>query len=63
MKTIRVEIPVTVKQRESGLYFVTSPLIKSLLVSDRDEVAALVKAVDAVRQLGLAVCDPEPVLS
>lgn len=54
MKSLQVEIPVTIEKSKSGLYFVTSPLIKGLLVSERTEAEALAAAVEGVRQLGLA---------
>lgn len=56
MKMLDVSIPITIKTRDSGLVFVTSPLIKGLLVSERTEEEALESARRAVLDLGQAVC-------
>ena len=51
---IEAMIPVDIKLGTSGLYFVTSPLIKGLLVSDRTRADVLQRAREALQDLALA---------
>lgn len=53
MKTITIELPVTINQKESGLLFLRSPLIKGLLVSAHTEEELAAKAQEAISGLSL----------
>ena len=53
-KWIEVRIPVDVEGGGEGLFYVTSSLLKGLLVAERSEEAALDRAREAIEHLGTA---------
>lgn len=59
---VMVNLPVDVEQGKSGLFFVTSPLIKGLLIAERDKDVAVGKTQDAVQALAKAALAQEPLV-
>jgi hypothetical protein len=57
LKLLTVTIPVKVETAESGLIYVTSPIIRGLLVSERTEEKALASAITAVDDLARAAVE------
>lgn len=55
MITTEVRLPIKVEQGEAGLWYVTSPLIKGLLVAAHSEVAALRKVQSALTDMARAI--------
>ena len=56
---VNFDVPVDVEEGDAGLWYVTSPLVRGLLVADKTEEAALARVPAALRELAGARDDEE----
>jgi hypothetical protein len=50
-KTLSIEFPIDIEQGEAGLVYVTSPLVRGLLIARETEAEALAEAPQALADL------------
>lgn len=55
---VTIRIPIDVEQGDAGLFYITSPLLKGLLVAERTEKEALASLPSRIEDMAVAASGP-----